>query len=352
MAYQPTRRSVVWAAVAVAAVAVAGLAWARATSGPSQTSTVVASAEEAQFDPADLSLDGPIDVSPGAAPGGLGSPAREVSKPVLQSLPAATALAVLPTEVVVPTEVVDAVVDTTAAVESPDDPASVAAAGVGAAASAPDVARGSEPERSDAGIGDVRGPAVDATPSATPSATRDATPSATPSDAGSDAADQRSADGAASYTYWEGDSEITVWLVPQTAARDVGPKGGEQGLADSKAGSKSGSSTSQVRRSAPGTGLGAPPGQLVFRTATGSQMWLPGGVLLVLDAAWSTAQADAFFAQNDIDAGRVAEFDWLDNGFLIETGPGLVSLELANRLVGQQGVELSSPNWSVEAELK
>ena len=77
-----------------------------------------------------------------------------------------------------------------------------------------------------------------------------------------------------------------------------------------------------------------------------------GGVPLTLDAAWSTAQTDAFFAQNDIEADRVAEFDWLDNGFLIETGPGLASLELANRLAGQQGVELSSPNWSVEAELK
>ena len=81
-------------------------------------------------------------------------------------------------------------------------------------------------------------------------------------------------------------------------------------------------------------------------------MWLPGGVVLVLDAAWSTAQTDAFFAQNDIEAGRVTEFDWLDNGFLIDTGPGPASLELANRLVGQQGVELSSPNWATEAELK
>ena len=323
MSYQPTRRSVVWAVVAV--VAVAGLAWARTTSGPSQTSTVVASANEAQFDPTDLSLDGPSDVSPGAAPSGLGSPAREVSKPVLQSRPAATALAVVPTEVV----------DTTAAVESPDDPASGAAAGVGAAASAPDVARGSERERSDVGIGDVREATVDATP-----------------DAGSDATDQRSVDGETTYTYWDGDAEITVWLVPQTVTRDVEPKGDEQSLADAKAAPKSGSSASQGRRSVSGAGLGAPPGQLVFRTATGSQMWLPGGVVLVLDAAWSTAQTDAFFAQNGIEADRVTEFDWLDNGFLIESGPGLVSLELANRLVGQQGVELSSPDWSVEAELK
>ena len=343
MLYQPTRRSVVRAVVAVVAVAMAGLVWARTTSGPSQTSAVVASAEEAQFDPADLSLDGPSDVSPAAGPSELGSPAREVSKPVLQSRPAATALAVVPTEVaVVPAEVAVVpaeVVDTTAAVESPDDPASAAAAGVGVAVSAPDVARVSEPERSDVGIGDVRGPAVDAAP--------DATPSATP-DAGSDAADQRSADVDTTYTYWDGDAEITVWLVPQTETRDAESKGDEQSLADTKAGS----STSQDRRRSPGAGPGAPAGQLVFRTATGSQMWLPGGVLLLLDAAWSTAQTDAFFAQNDIEVGRVAELGWRDNGFVIETGPGLASLELANRLVGQQGVELSSPDWAVEAELK
>ena len=131
MTYQPTRRSVVWTVVAVVAVAVVGLAWARTTSGPSQTSTVVASAKEAQFDPTDLSFDGPSDVSPGAAPGELGSPAREVSKPVLQSRPAATALAVVSTEVV----------DTTAAVESPDDPASGAVAGVGAVTQQPESLR-------------------------------------------------------------------------------------------------------------------------------------------------------------------------------------------------------------------
>ena len=334
-------RCALWGLLAMVAVATAGLAWARTTSGPLQTGTVVASARAEQFDRTDRSLGGPSDVSPGAAPRGLGSAAREASKPVLLPLRAATPLAERISE------------EAAASVGRLDDATSGVSVGVGAAESVSGSERVFESERSDVGIGDVGERTVDATPGAgSDGADQRAADqraagqrAAGQRAAGQRAAGQRAAGGETTYTYWDGDAEITVWLVPQTVTRDVEPE-------DAKAAPKSDSSAVQSRRSVSSTGLSVPSGQLVFRTSTGSQMWLPGGVLLVLDAAWSTAQTDAFFAQNGIEADRVTEFDWLDNGFLIESGPGLASLELANRLVGQQGVELSSPDWSVEAELK
>ena len=50
----------------------------------------------------------------------------------------------------------------------------------------------------------------------------------------------------------------------------------------------------------------------------------------------------------DGDEQRTA---WL-NGFFVETEPGLASLRLANSLVGQPGVVLSSPNWVLEVVIQ
>ncbi len=291
-------------------------------------SSGVASAADELLDPSAGSASEPNEVRPGAAPTGLVSAGPTASEPVPRARQTATGMAEpIPREAI-------------ASVGPLGDPSSGAAAGVESAESVSDATQASEPERSnahnnDTRIRDVGEPNADATP-----------------DAGSDEADQRTASSETSYTYWDGDVEITVWLVPQTVTRDAGPDGEAQGLAEAKAASKSGSSAVGDSGSVRRTPLDAPPGALLFRSESGTQMWLPGGVVLVLDPAWTTTQTDAFFARNDIEAGRVTEFDWLDNGFLIETEPGLASLELANRLVGQQGVELSSPNWATQGELK
>ncbi len=86
----------------------------------------------------------------------------------------------------------------------------------------------------------------------------------------------------------------------------------------------------------------------VFRSPSGALMTLPGGVLLALDPEWTDTETDAFFTSNEISMDRVSELEWLTNGFFIETEPGFPSLELANELAGQDGVELSSPNWWTE----
>ena len=90
----------------------------------------------------------------------------------------------------------------------------------------------------------------------------------------------------------------------------------------------------------------------VFRSESGGLMTLPGGVLLVLDSEWSQAETNAFFSDNGIKMDRVSELDYVANGFFVETGPGFPSLDLANALAVQDGVEISSPNWGREVTPK
>ena len=86
-------------------------------------------------------------------------------------------------------------------------------------------------------------------------------------------------------------------------------------------------------------------GQPVFRSPSGALMTLPGGVLLVLEDAWTEAEVNSFFARNGIKRDRVSDLSYATNGFFVETDPGFPSLELANKLAAQKGVIISSPNW-------
>ena len=86
-------------------------------------------------------------------------------------------------------------------------------------------------------------------------------------------------------------------------------------------------------------------GQPVFRSPSGALMTLPGGVLLVLEDAWTEAEVNSFFSRNGIKRDQVSELSYATNGFFVETDPGFPSLELANKLAAQKGVIISSPNW-------
>ena len=91
----------------------------------------------------------------------------------------------------------------------------------------------------------------------------------------------------------------------------------------------------------------------VFRSESGGGlMTLPGGVLLALDPGWDQARVDDFFSRNNISRHRTSELEFLPNGFLVDTEPGLSSLELANALADQDGVVAASPNWWTEVEAK
>ena len=91
----------------------------------------------------------------------------------------------------------------------------------------------------------------------------------------------------------------------------------------------------------------------VFRSESGGGlMTLPGGVLLALDPDWDGDEVRDFFTQNGISLDRTSELEFIENGFLIDTEPGLPSLELANELAAKDGVLISSPNWWREAAAK
>ena len=91
----------------------------------------------------------------------------------------------------------------------------------------------------------------------------------------------------------------------------------------------------------------------VFKSESGGGlMTLPGGVLLALDPDWDDSEVSGFFSQNGISEDDVSPLEFIANGFLVETDSGFPSLDLANDLASQDGVLISSPNWSREIEPK
>ncbi len=135
-----------------------------------------------------------------------------------------------------------------------------------------------------------------------------------------------SSDAGIPFTYWDGDVQRTVRL-----QAPVPPLGG--GAAGASG------------RSAAGALAGA---DLVFRSQSGREMQLPGGVTLLLDPEWTSGQVEAFLRRNGIARSRAEPLGWIENGFLVETASGLASLRLANALAPHDGVIVSSPNWASE----
>ena len=141
-----------------------------------------------------------------------------------------------------------------------------------------------------------------------------------------------------SYTWWDGDRAIAMRLQADVVLvdgqvvplEDVVSDGGQSQYVG-------GQSQDGVVRS----GEVAP----VFRSDEGELMALPGGVVVVLDPGWDDAAVDTFFERNGVVLSHITDLDYVANGFFVETEPGFASLDLANALVGQAGVELSSPNW-------
>ena len=137
------------------------------------------------------------------------------------------------------------------------------------------------------------------------------------------------------YAWHDGDRTLTVWLQTDLAVL--------QADAITK-------STDIVASASFGQIVGinansAQTGQPVFVSDGGTLMALPGGVVLILDPLWDIDHTGAFFAGNGISLDRVSELDFVANGFFVQTDAGFASLELANALAAQAGVEVSSPNW-------
>lgn len=140
---------------------------------------------------------------------------------------------------------------------------------------------------------------------------------------------------ARTYTWRDGDRTLKAVLLTESEASEV--LAGASAGRDPEEGGRQGivAAVSAARAA----------GQPVFRSSSGRLMMLPGGVLLVVDPKWSEEETAALLAANGVSMSLVTPFDWLPNGYLIETEPGFASLELANALAEFEGVELSSPNW-------
>ena len=145
------------------------------------------------------------------------------------------------------------------------------------------------------------------------------------------------------YTWQDGDRTLRVVLEPRQAVYETVADTTEDGEVEK------GASDNIVRERSGSVSDGQP----VFRSESGGElMTLPGGILLALDPEWDQHTVEKFFSRNGIAFDRTSELDFLPNGFFVETEPGFPSLELANTLADQDGVILSSPNWSREVELK
>ena len=145
------------------------------------------------------------------------------------------------------------------------------------------------------------------------------------------------------YTWRDGDRTRSAWLQNDLVLQQTSENTADDVVI------REGPTESIVERQPRHDGLSTQP---VFRSDSGSLATLPGGVLLVLDGEWSQTQVDTFFAGQGIAATRVEPQSFVPNAFLIETAPGLPSLELANALADEAGVLISSPNWRTEVELR
>ena len=147
------------------------------------------------------------------------------------------------------------------------------------------------------------------------------------------------------YTWEDGDRTLTARL--QT---DLVVQKGADGSSDDIVAANAGGGS--IVKNEDGYDKSDPDSQPVFRSESGALMTLPGGVLLALNPDWTKEETDAFFSGNNISMDRVSELSYITNGFFVETEPGFPSLNLANALAAQEGVEVSSPNWWTEVTTK
>ena len=145
------------------------------------------------------------------------------------------------------------------------------------------------------------------------------------------------------YTWEDGDRTLSVVLQGDLVVQKTSEITTEDVVVVKGAGS------SIVRRQST---HGANAGPVFKSESGGGLMTLPGGVLLALDPDWDETQVEEFFAANGISSDKVSEMEFIENAFLVETESGFPSLELANDLAGQDGVLISSPNWSREVETR
>lgn len=83
----------------------------------------------------------------------------------------------------------------------------------------------------------------------------------------------------------------------------------------------------------------------VFRAAAngGARFASAGGVIVYLPATWTQPQVQAWVTAQGLQLQQV--FDATRNGLLVQSAPGLPSLDLANRLLKLPDVQTAKPLW-------
>jgi hypothetical protein len=89
----------------------------------------------------------------------------------------------------------------------------------------------------------------------------------------------------------------------------------------------------------------------VFQGPQGTNLALPGNIIVELDPSMTDRQAEAFFGSKGLRIYKKLVLVGR-NFYEVETPAGSASLNLANSLYGQQNVISSSPNWWREVSAK
>lgn len=85
----------------------------------------------------------------------------------------------------------------------------------------------------------------------------------------------------------------------------------------------------------------------VFKQRGGGYQTLPGGYLIVFEEYMNQASIDAFFRAENILLNQISAMSWSAKAYKVSDIPGLISLNMANRLAIMPGVKSAYPDiWS------
>lgn len=169
--------------------------------------------------------------------------------------------------------------------------------------------------------------------------------------------------------YYDGSRKVAITLQTDLVAEFTAPG---QRVAPSRADARpagaagslvAGDSLVRIRRVAPGAAdiqgaaaaaaAGATPSSPVYRQGAGGAgrlMALPGGVLVKFKPGWTRERVDAWVRARGLSTAR--PMAWSSQWYLVETAPGIGSLEAANAMAESGEVLSASPNWWMQTSTR
>ncbi|MCH9665282.1 MAG: hypothetical protein K0U41_05480 [Gammaproteobacteria bacterium] len=90
----------------------------------------------------------------------------------------------------------------------------------------------------------------------------------------------------------------------------------------------------------------------VFMDSSGSMRALPGGVLVAFRKSLTPQEILNFWHSRGIDISEVSQLGSMNSLYKVQTAVGMESLLLSNELAKYPQVEVVSPNWWVQRQLR